>query len=128
MTRDVVLITGPPGAGKSTKALELAIAGYIHLEREQYVDDPSFRAAVETLTRAQPRVAVVRCCFTSDELAHWLALTAATEHIQLDPGIDVAKARVMRRANPDWQGELAAVDRWYRGRARQTVTGRGRWW
>ena len=113
--RDVVLIVGPPGGGKSTKAAELAGLGYRHLEREMFQSDREFRsAAVAASRRNGARVAVVRCCFDPNERTDWATMLGTTRIVVCDPGESEAKRRVAARRRPTWRGEIKAVSRWYR--------------
>ncbi len=117
MARRVILITGAPGAGKTTHAQHLAATqGLTHLEREQYPSDEAYITDVTTRA-AQPdaQLAIVRCCTTLAERDEWDALTGADENHELDPGIDVCLARVRRRPGHTWR-ESAGIRAWYAAR------------
>lgn len=126
--RMVVLIVGPPGSGKSTKAVDLAHThGLQHMEREQYGSDKAYRQAVErAAAHPHARLAVVRTCPTTTEQREWERLTVATETIVLDVDQATCTERIHARTRPQWRGEIAAVARWHQ--ERQNVAMPSRSW
>lgn len=123
MTRRVVLIVGPPAAGKSTLARQLAAdEGLTHLEREQFADDPEFLAAAHhATTPAAARVVVVRCCPKITEQADLERSLGATETIVLDPDPQLCIRRAALRRRTGWRREIHAITVWRSTRA-QTAT------
>lgn len=106
-----VLIFGPPGSGKTTRAREL---GYELLEREQFRTDAAFKRVVMRLAREDELdLAVVRCCFTPRELREWEQITLPSEVIRLDTDVETCKRRLYERRNPGWKGEVVAAERWF---------------
>lgn len=106
-----VLVYGPPGAGKTTRAKEF---GYEYLEAEQFRTDAAFKRAVAKLAREDELdLAVVRCCFTPRELREWESLVLPTEVIRMETDLKTCKSRLYHRKRPSWKGEIAAAERWF---------------
>ncbi len=118
MARLVVLLFGPPGAGKSTTAREIAdVLGLQVFDR----DDPQwrgsesrFRGALRVVgTDPQARAVVIRSGATSTARARTAQLVRATHGYLLDPGPDVCTARVRARRRGDFAATSRGVATWY---------------
>jgi len=116
-TRRVVLLCGPPGAGKTTRAHELAGAeGLQVLDRDDpcWFDDEHYtRAMVKVGQTTNARAVVIRCASTARARAEAAARVGATEVELLLPPLPVCRERVTRRARGNWRATLAGVDRWF---------------
>lgn len=111
--RTVVLLCGPPGAGKTTVAHASELDVYDQ-------DDPrwgtpkAFGQALADL-RNQPaaQAVVIRSGATSTARHKAARLVGATHAYILDPGQDTCMTRVKARGRADYRGEIQGVLRWY---------------
>jgi hypothetical protein len=114
--RQVILVTGPPGAGKSTWAQEHA-AGQRIYEREQTNSEQHYRNSVAKMARDPNALAIViRCCPTIASVKQWQQISQCTQTLTVDPGIDETLRRIEQRARPQWRDEAQAARMWYQSR------------
>jgi RecA/RadA recombinase len=113
--RDVILLTGPPGSGKTTLAYQLAADRHLlHLEREDYPDDDAYlTAATNACTPPDAKAIVVRCCATLNEQDHWQHAIQPTETRTLDTPLRICLRRIADRRRPRWRAEIMAAKRWH---------------
>lgn len=123
--REVLLIAGPPGSGKTTRARKVASALSLTVyDRDdvQWAGEREFRAALAALG-ADPaaRAVVIRSCATRSAWQACVALTDATRTELLMVPDEVCRARIARDPRPytgrTWKGpaqRLAGVAQWHR--------------
>lgn len=125
----ITLIAGPPCAGKTTKALELARPGELVVDRDAiarelgssrlHMHTPYITRLAEARMRAElarlqanPRVTayVVRCLPGGQQRAAWVRRFNA-RLVLLDPGLDECLHRASRDGRPP--GTFGAIRQWY---------------
>lgn len=121
MARLVVLVCGPPGAGKTTRATTLArLEGLnvydIDLHR-WHGDERAFRRDIARLrTDPDARAVVIRSGARIRHRERWSRAIAATRVETLATPAGVCRDRIVKRNRdrPPLAQQLAAVDRWHR--------------
>lgn len=110
--RRVVLLCGPPGAGKTTVANQ---SGLIVYDRDdpQWQGEAHFRRALDELGRdRRARAVVVRQGATSSARAKNANLIGATEIYLLTAPVDELTRRVAHRGR-DVRREVAGIRTWF---------------
>lgn len=107
--RRVILVTGPPCAGKSSYARDHAQPGDLILDQDQ-LGPAAMTKAIEQVARMTSGTAwVIRCCAGQVRRSQLAAmLRAEVVHLQPDTSVLLARAR-QRRGVP---AQVRAVKRW----------------
>lgn len=116
MTRRVVLVCGPPGAGKTTLAKSLGLQVYDIDDPQWGNDETRFKAALEHLNRdLDAQAVVIRSGATRTARAKAAALISATETTVITtPEAECIKRVVARnRPRPPIKVQIAAVKSWW---------------
>ena len=107
--RRVVLVTGPPCAGKSTYARDHAAPGDLILDQDK-LGPAAMRAAIGQVTAMTDGTAwIIRCC-AGQARRDQLATQLAAENVHLQPPERVLLARARQRRGVP--GQVRAVGRW----------------
>lgn len=114
--RRVVLVCGPPGAGKTTLAKSLGLEVYDIDEPQWGNDETRFKAALERLNRdLEAQAVVIRSGATRTARAKAASLISATETtVVTTPEAECIKRVVARnRPRPPLKVQIAAVKSWW---------------
>lgn len=111
--RTVVLLCGPPGAGKTTAA---RASGLLVFDRDdpQWSGEADFVEALRALGRQErARAVVIRSGATSTARAKAATLVGATHVFMVIAPRDELARRVRRRGRVDLVQSIAGIDRWF---------------
>jgi hypothetical protein len=109
MTRRIILVTGPPCAGKTSYVQQHAEPGDQILDQD-VIGKQAMRTALATLPHTAGTTWVIRCA-PGPRARKALAEKLGAEHVHLDPGRDEIIARARQR--PDPRRHIAAAGTWY---------------
>lgn len=109
--RMVVLLCGPPGAGKSTLA---HFSGLTVYDGDDYPSERAFSAAIASLrTASSARAVVIRYGATSSSRRKTAALIGATHVYLVAPPPALCEQRVRARRRGDLVETLRGIGRWF---------------
>lgn len=119
MSRTVVILCGPPGAGKTTAARQSGLTVYDrddpHWQGERHFTDELLKLAADPHARA----VVIRSGATSYARARAAELVKATHVMVMMADKHELVARIRRRGRPDAVRTIAGVDTWLQRFERQ---------
>lgn len=114
--RRVVLVCGPPGAGKTTLARSLGLTVYDIDDPQWGNDETKFKRAIEHLNRdLDAQAVVIRSGATRTARAKASALVGATEVrvVTTDEAECVRRVIERNRPRPPVKVQIAAVKTWW---------------
>lgn len=110
--RRVILVCGPPGAGKTTYATSTGLRVYDR-DADGWDSEPAFLAALAAVgTDPHAQAVVIRSGPTRAARDKWASLIDATERVMIDPGQDETTRRVRSRGRSVGP-KVTAVAEWY---------------
>lgn len=111
---DIVLVAGPPCAGKTTYVRTHALAGDTVLDQDDMGPSAYQHALTQLITHPPElpaRAWVIRCCPGPTAREAFAASIGATRTVLLQPSLDQLMARASTRAQP--HTHRAAVQAWH---------------
>ena len=114
MVRRVVLIFGPPGAGKTTLANQLGLDVYDRDDPIWNNDEAKFRTALAAIGRDPNAQAVVIRTGATRSAREWATtLCHATETQILAVPADICRERIRQRRRGDIKASIRGVQTWW---------------
>lgn len=115
MSRQVVVLFGPPGAGKTTLAHTLGLEVYDRDDPEWRNDEARFRAALRGLARnPRAQAVVIRTGATRAARASAAAMCGATETQILATPEAVCHERIRARGRGDIRASISGATLWWK--------------